>query len=207
MIPYFYISLLGLAHDKKDPGNESDICPGMYACFKKILYPSYFSLLFDSAFLMSHPDRPSSHPDFVGILLILLQRITNPNQCPIGIRKIPIPICCDLFKWVLMLLIQSWTSNRGNSLENRVLKCDVIKKNFWNYGICQDILKEQCPRGLLAKNEHFGANCLWDHSPVMLRKLHTNPSKFCWVDPKKLEGFVWSFSEYNWPTSQRQFAP
>ena len=29
-----------------------------------------------------------------------------------------------------------------------------------NYGICQDILKEQCPRGLLAKNEHFGANCL-----------------------------------------------
>ena len=23
-------------------------------------------------------------------------------------------------------------------------------------GICQDILKEQCPRGLLAKNEHFG---------------------------------------------------
>ena len=26
----------------------------------------------------------------------------------------------------------------------------------------------------------------------MLRKLHTNPSNFFWVDPKKLEGFVWS---------------
>jgi len=78
--------------------NESDICPGTYACFKKILYPSYFSLLFDSAFLMSHPDRPSSLPDFVGVLPILLQRIMNPNQCAIGIRKIPIPICYDLFK-------------------------------------------------------------------------------------------------------------
>ena len=78
--------------------------------------------------------------------------------------------------------------------KDRVLKCDVIKMNFWNYGICQDILKEQCPRGLLAKNEHFGANCLWDRNPVMLRKLHTNPSKFFWVDPpKKFEAFVWSF--------------
>ena len=28
----------------------------------------------------------------------------------------------------------------------------------------------------------------------MLRKLHTNPSKFFWVrPPQKLEGFVWSF--------------
>ena len=58
------------------------------------------------------------------------------------------------------------------------------KWNFWNYGICQDILKEQCPRGLLAKNEHFGANCLWDRSPVMLRKLHTNPSKFFLGQPQ-----------------------
>ena len=31
---------------------------------------------------------------------------------------------------------------------------------------------------LLAKNYYLGANCLWDISPVMLRWLHTNPSKF-----------------------------
>ena len=45
---------------------------------------------------------------------------------------------------------------------HRVLKCDVIKMKFLklSLGICQDILKEQCPRGLLAKNEHLGANCL-----------------------------------------------
>ena len=59
------------------------------------------------------------------------------------------------------------------------------KWNFWNYGICQDILKGQCPRGLLAKNEHFGANCLWDRSPVILTKLHTNPSKFFLGRPKE----------------------
>ena len=38
--------------------------------------------------------------------------------------------------------------------------------------------KEQHPRGLLAKNQHFGANCLWDIGPVMLWWLYTNPSKF-----------------------------
>ena len=91
--------------------------------------------------------------------------------------------------------------------KNRVLKCDVIKRNFWNYGICQDILKEQCPRGLFAKNEHFWANCPWDRSPVMLRKLHTNPSKFFWVDPKKIRRVCMEFSEFNRLTSQRQFAP
>ena len=35
---------------------------------------------------------------------------------------------------------------------------------------------------------------LWDRSSVMLRKLHTNPSKFFFNRRKtKLEGFVWSF--------------
>ena len=47
-----------------------------------------------------------------------------------------------------------------NNNSNRVLKCDVIKIKFLKLWECQDILKEQCPRGLLAKNEHFGANCL-----------------------------------------------
>ena len=50
-----------------------------------------------------------------------------------------------------------------------------------------DILKEQCPRGLLAKNEHFRANCLWDRSPVMLRKLLTN---FFWVNSKKIQNIL-----------------
>lgn len=31
------------------------------------------------------------------------------------------------------------------------------KLNFWNFGICQDILEEQRPRGPLVKNKHFGA--------------------------------------------------
>ena len=43
------------------------------------------------------------------------------------------------------------------ALAHRVLKCDVIKMKFLKLW---DILKEQCPRGLLAKNEHLGANCL-----------------------------------------------
>ena len=65
---------------------------------------------------------------------------------------------------------------------------------LWDF-LGQDILKEQCPRGLLAKNEHFGANCFRDRCRVMLRKLHTNPSNFFFRGrpPKKLEGFVLSF--------------
>ena len=60
--------------------------------------------------------------------------------------------------------------------------------------------KEQCPRGLLAKNEHFGANCLWDRSPVMLR----NSSKFFWVDP-----FLWrrhysNLQAGNWRRRERR---
>ena len=69
---------------------------------------------------------------------------------------------------------------------NRVLKWWRHKNEISeNYGICQDILKEQCPRGLLAKNEHFAANCLWDRSPVKLRKLHTNPSNLVLGRPQK----------------------
>ena len=81
---------------------------------------------------------------------------------------------------------------RGRTLRSRVW---LIFWNFWNYGICQDILKEQCPRGLLAKKEHFaiGANCLWDRSPVMLRNSIQALLNFFWSTPKKLEGFVWTF--------------
>ena len=80
----------------------------------------------------------------------------------------------------------------------RVLKCDVIKMNFWNYGICQNILKEQCRRGLLAQNEHFAANCLWDRSPVMLRKLHTNGHmESLGRPPKKFRRACMEFSKHN----------
>ena len=45
--------------------------------------------------------------------------------------------------------------------------------NLWHYGTCQDILKEQRPRCLLAKNWHIcGANCFWDITPVILWWLH-----------------------------------
>ena len=46
-------------------------------------------------------------------------------------------------------------------------------------GFVRVFRKEQHPRGLLAKNEHFLTNCLWDiSSSVMLWWLDTNPSKF-----------------------------
>ena len=74
----------------------------------------------------------------------------------------------------------------SHSMRIEYLSVTSWKWNFWNYGICQDILKEQRPRDPLAKNEHFGVNCLWNRSPVMLRKLHTNPSKFFGVHRKKI---------------------
>ena len=66
---------------------------------------------------------------------------------------------------------------------------DVMRITFWNYGICWDILK-----GLLAKNVHFRANCLWDISPVMLRLLHTNPSKFAFVHNLINQTITWLIS-------------
>ena len=78
---------------------------------------------------------------------------------------------------------------------------------LWDLSGYSERLKEQCPRGVLAKNEHFGANCLWDRSPVKLRKLHINPSKFFWVDPQKIRRVCMEFSEYNRLTTQGQFAP
>ena len=82
------------------------------------------------------------------------------------------------------------------------------KWNFRNYGICPDILKEQCPRGLLAKNEQFGANCLWDVSRLYSENsIKTLLIFFFWSTPKNLERFVWSFLSITGLRSQRQFAP
>lgn len=39
---------------------------------------------------------------------------------------------------------------------------------FLDYAICWDILKEQCLKGLLAKNYNCGANCPGDTSLVLL---------------------------------------
>ena len=75
-------------------------------------------------------------------------------------------------EYILTSLHQSWTliGDIFKEGQKRVFSFTerVLKWNFWNYGICQDILKEQCPRGLLTKNEHFGANCPWNLSPVII---------------------------------------
>ena len=81
------------------------------------------------------------------------------------------------------------------------------KWNFWNYEICQDILKEQCPRGILTKNEHFGANCLWDVSRLYSENSKQTLLIFFGLTQKNLEGFVWSFLNITGLRSQRQFAP
>ena len=63
-------------------------------------------------------------------------------------------------------------------LGNRVLMCDVIKKLYlWNYRVFRGIMKEQNPKGLLAKHKHSRANCLWDIGSVMLWWRYTNLSK------------------------------
>ena len=48
---------------------------------------------------------------------------------------------------------------------------------LWNCGICWAILGGRRPRRLLAKDWHFGASCLWDVGPDVLRWLHADPSK------------------------------
>ena len=100
---------------------------------------------------------------------------------------------------------KGWSWKRAffaNLNHNRVLKCDVIKVKFLKLWDLSGYFERTMSRGLLAKNEHFGANCLWDRSPVILRKLHTNPSKFFWVDPKKFHFYdvitLVLYSNCNW---------
>ena len=76
---------------------------------------------------------------------------------------------------------------------------------FWD---CHDILKEQCPRGLLTKNEHFRANCLWDVS----RLYSENSIQTLLIfggesSQKKLEGFFMEFSKHNWATISETICP
>ena len=89
---------------------------------------------------------------------------------------------CYMFKNTVLLMQKS-----GLLIEFK--SDDVMRITFWNYGICWDILK-----GLLAKNVHFRANCLWDISPVMLRLLHTNPSKFAFVHNLINQTITWLIS-------------
>ena len=80
----------------------------------------------------------------------------------------------------------------------RVLKCDVIKMKFLKLWDLSGYSERT-----MSKTEQN-----WDLSPVMLTKLHTNPSKFfLGRPPKKLEEFVWSFLNITGLRSQGQFAP
>ena len=54
------------------------------------------------------------------------------------------------------------------------------------------------------KSAFRGKLSLRYRSPAMLRKLHTNPSKFFGVDPQKIRRVCMEFSVYNWLTSQKQ---
>ena len=67
------------------------------------------------------------------------------QHCKTGAKK--------LFKVSLLSLPK-------DSLVNRVLKCDVIKMKFLKLWDLSGYSERTCPRGLLAKNEHLGANCL-----------------------------------------------
>ena len=64
---------------------------------------------------------------------------------------------------------------------------------MWNYGIGWHIQKEQDEKSSLAKNQLVTAKRWGNTSTLMLRWLHTNPSKTA-LDQSRpmLEGFIWS---------------
>ena len=66
-------------------------------------------------------------------------------------------------------------------------------KLMWNYGIGWHIQKEQDEKSSLAKNQLVSAKRWGNTSTLMLRWLHTNPSKTA-LDQSRpmLEGFIWS---------------
>ena len=71
----------------------------------------------------------------------------------------------------------------------------------------QDILKEKCPRGVLVKNEHFGANCLWDVSRLYSENSIQTLLIFLGVDPKKFRRVCMEFSKHNWATISETICP
>ena len=91
---------------------------------------------------------------------------------------------------------------------NRVLKWWRHKNRTSEImGIVRIFLKEQCPRGILSKNEHFGTNCLCHVSRLYSENSIQTLLIFLGSTPKYLEGFVWSFLSITGLRSQRQFAP
>ena len=81
------------------------------------------------------------------------------------------------------------------------------KKKTSDLRLCHDILKEQCPRGLLTENEHFGANCLWDVSRLYSENSIQTLLIFFWVDPKKFRRVCMEFSKHNWATISETICP
>ena len=102
-----------------------------------------------------------------------------------------------------------FTCARTIDFPHRVLKCDFIKIKLVKY--CDFSGHSKRTKGILAKNQHFGANCLWDISPVMLKWLHgiqilLNLTWFITLRTESnLERFVWSHHIKKVVVSRRQF--
>ena len=56
-------------------------------------------------------------------------------------------------------------------------------------------------KGLLTKNEHFGANCLWDVNRLYSENSIQTLLIFWRVDQKKFGRVCMEFSKHNWATS------
>ena len=62
--------------------------------------------------------------------------------------------------------------------KNEISEIIGFVRIFWKNNVQE--LRTTCQKCM-----HFGANCLWDRSPVMLRKLHTSPYKIFWGSTQK----------------------
>ena len=74
----------------------------------------------------------------------------------------------------------------------------VFVRIFWKKNVQEAYLPKMSILGQIV-SEIIVQSCLENSIQTLLN--------FVGSTQKKLEGFVWSFSEYNWPTSQQQFAP
>ena len=66
--------------------------------------------------------------------------------------------------------------------------------------------------GLLVRAPNLPGNIYRDKSsprckPVILGKLHTNPSNYSWVDPKEFRKVCMEFSKHNWATISETICP
>ena len=119
----------------------------------------------------------------------------------------------DLIRQQANMMPISWKIRPTNSLSKPYSVKDLhtcqLSLFFWEARSLKFFIKFP---GLLVRAPNLPGNIYQDKlsprcKPVILGKLHTNPSNYSWVDPKKFRRVCMEFSKHNWATISETICP